>query len=89
MKRCKFGQVLYKMSKLQVFYISWNILNKRKGNWGGGGMCKMGLVSFQGKIVTIAPNFPGKMTVFQFWTYFFICPSLTFGSPTHTKVTFS
>ena len=28
-------------------------------------MCKRGLPSFQGKIETITPDFPGKMTVFS------------------------
>ena len=45
-------------------------------------------VSFQGKVRTIAPDFPGKMTVFQFWPYLSACPSLKSGFPTHTKIIF-
>ena len=32
---------------------------------------KWGLLSFQGKIGTIAPDFPGKMTVFLVFTLLF------------------
>ena len=45
------------------FYIFWDILDKRKGNLGQE-CVKRGLLSFQGKIGTIVPDFPGKMTVF-------------------------
>ena len=49
---------------------------------------KGGLLSFQGKIGTIAPDFPGKMRVFQFGPYFSACPSLKSGFPTHAKIIF-
>ena len=45
------------------FDIFWDILNKIKDNLGQ--ECVKGrLLSFQGKIGTIAPDFPEKMTVF-------------------------
>ena len=49
------------------------------------------ILSFQSKIGTTDPDFPGKMTVifFQFSSYFFACPSLKSGFPTHTKMIFS
>ena len=48
----------------------WDILNKMKDNLSQ--RCvDGGLLSFQGKIGTIAPDFPGKMTVFPVLTLFF------------------
>ena len=53
--------------KIIVFYtflyIFWVILNKMKDNLGQE-CVKGGLLSFQGKIGTIVPDFPGKMRVF-------------------------
>ena len=46
--------------------IFWEILNKVKDNLGQE-CVKGGLLSFQGKIGTIAPDFPGKMTVL--WSF--------------------
>ena len=43
---------------------------------------KWGPLSFQGKIETIFPAIPGKMTVFQFWPYFSTRPSLKSGFST-------
>ena len=51
-------------------------------------MCKRGLLSFQGKIKTISPDFPGKMIVSHFWPYFSTCPSLKSGFLTQTKIIF-
>ena len=49
-------------------------------------MCKGGLLSLQGKIGTIDPDFPGKMTFFQFLSYFFACSSLKSDFLTYTKI---
>ena len=49
-----------KMSKS----IFWDILNKMKDNIGQE-CVKRGLLSFQGKIGTIAPDFPGKWQFFS------------------------
>ena len=45
------------------FYIFWDILNKMKDNLGQE-CVKRKLLSFQGKIETIVPDFARKMTVF-------------------------
>ena len=78
MAKCK------KCQNYRFFDIFWDILDKRKGNF-----CqeyvKKGLLSFQGKVGTIAPDFPGKMTVFQFWPYFSTCPFLKSGIPAYIK----
>ena len=72
---------------IDFFYIFWDILDKRKSNLGQ--ECVKGrLLSFQGKIRSVAPDFPGKMTVFQFWPYFFTCPSLKYGITNSTKIIF-
>ena len=42
-----------------------DILNKMKDNLGQE-CVKEDLVSFQGKVETIDPDFPGKMTIFHF-----------------------
>ena len=55
------------------FYIFWDILNKRKGNLGEE-CVKTGLLFFQGKIGTIAPDLPGKMTVSSFGPTFLPVP---------------
>ena len=56
-ERCKFGKVF--------FDIFWNILNKMKDNLGQ--ECVKGRpLSFQGKIGTTVPDFPGQMTVSSF-----------------------
>ena len=49
---------------------------------------KEGLLSFQRKIETIVPGFPGKMIVFQFLPYISTCPSLNFGFHTQIKIIF-
>ena len=50
--------------------IFWDILNKMKDKLGQ--ECVKGrLLSFQDKIETIAPDFPGKMTVFLLFTLLF------------------
>ena len=48
-----------KMSILLVFYISWDILDKRKGNLGQE-CVNRGLLFFQDKKGIIALDFPGK-----------------------------
>ena len=52
-----------KCQNYRVFDIFWDSLDKRKGNVGQE-CVKFGLLTFQGKIGTIAPDFSGKMTVF-------------------------
>ena len=59
-ERCKFGKVLRKCQNYRFFDIILDILNKLKDNLGQG-CVKGGLLSFQGKFETIAPDFPGKM----------------------------
>ena len=49
--------------------IFWDILNKMKDNLVK--MCKTGLLSFQGKIGTIAPDFPEKNDSFPVLTLLF------------------
>ena len=57
--------LLEKCQNCRFFDIFWDILNKMKDNLSQ--KCvKKGLLFFQGKIGTIAPDFPGKMTVFHF-----------------------
>ena len=53
-----------KCQKYRFFDIFWDILNKRKDNLGQKCL-KGGLLSFQGKLETIVPDFAGKMTVFS------------------------
>ena len=67
---CKFGKVLEKYQNYRFFEIFWDILNKMKYNLGQE-CVKGGLLSFQGKIGTIVPDFPGKMTVFPVLTLLF------------------
>ena len=62
-ERCKFGKVLEKYQNYRFFDIFLDILQKMKKNLGQERV-KRGLLSFQDKIGTIAPDFPGKMTVF-------------------------
>ena len=62
-ERCKFKEVLEKCQNYKFYDIFWDILDKIKGNLG------QECVNFQGKTRTIAGDFPGKMTVFQFWSY--------------------
>ena len=62
-ERCKLGEVLGKCQNYRFFEIFWDILDKMKG-YLSQECAKDGLISFQGKIRTIAPDFPGKMTVF-------------------------
>ena len=54
-----------KCRNYRLFDIFWDILDKRKGNLGQE-CVEGGLLCFQSKIGTNAPDFPGKMTVFQF-----------------------
>ena len=63
-ERCKFAKVLEKFQKYS-FFIFWDILNKKKDNLGQE-CVKEGLLCFQGKTVTIAPDFPRKCFFFQF-----------------------
>ena len=57
-ERCKSGKALKKCQNYRFFDIFWDILNKIKDNLGK--KCvKAGLLSFQGKIGTIVPDFPG------------------------------
>ena len=58
--------------------IFWYILDKMKVNWGQE-CVKEGLLSFQGKIGTIATDFPEKMTVFSVLTILSTCLSLKSG----------
>ena len=58
------------MSKLQVFDIFWDILNKMKDNLSQE-CVKGGLLSFQGKFETITPGFPGKLTFSLVFTLLF------------------
>ena len=62
---CKFGKVLEKCENYRLFEIFWDILNEMKDNLGQE-CVKGGILSFQGKIGRIFPDFLGKMTVFQF-----------------------
>ena len=57
------------------FYIFGDILNKMKDNLGQE-CVKGGLLSFQGKIGTIAPDFPGKNDSFSTFDPTFppVCP---------------
>ena len=76
-----------KCQNYRFLHIFWDILNKMKDNLGH--ECGNGeLLSFQGKTGTIAPDLPGKLTVFQFRSYFSACPFLKSGIPTHTKIIF-
>ena len=52
-----------KCQNYRFFDIFWDILNKVKDNLDQE-CVKDGLLSFQGKFETIAPDFYGKMTVF-------------------------
>ena len=52
-----------KCQNYRFFDILWNILEKRQSSLGQE-CVKRGLLSFQDKIGTIAPDFPGKMRVF-------------------------
>ena len=87
-KGCKFGKVLEKCQNYRFFDIFGDIFNKMKDN-----LCqkcvKGGLLSFQGKIETIAPDFPGKNdNSSTFDPTFSACLSLKSGSLTHTKIRF-
>ena len=62
-ERCKVGKVFKKCQNYRFFDIFWDILNKMKDDLGQ--ECVKRASILQGKIGTIAPNFPGKMTVFQ------------------------
>ena len=62
-ERCKLGTVLEKCQNYRFFDIFLDILHKMRENLGRE-FVKRRLLSFQGKIGTIAPDFPGKMTVF-------------------------
>ena len=63
-------QIWENVKIIVFFYIFWDILNKMKDNLGQE-CVKGGLLSFQGKIGTIAPDFPGKITVFPVLTLLF------------------
>ena len=61
------------MSKLYVFDIFWEILNKMKDNLSQ--ECVKGeFLFFHCKIGTIVPDFPGKITVFSVLTPLFRLP---------------
>ena len=86
-ERFKLWKVLEKCQNYRFFYISWDILNKMMDNLGQDCVTG-GFYPSRVKIGTIAPDFPGKMSFFQFGPYFSTCPSLKFGFPTHTKIIF-
>ena len=69
-ERCKFGKVLKKCQNMGFLDIFLDILNRTKENLGQEHV-KGGLLSFQGKIGTISPDSPGKMTVFPVLTLLF------------------
>ena len=56
--------MLGKCQNYRFFDIFLDILHKMKDNLGQKRV-KRGLLSFQGKIGTIAPDFPGKITAFS------------------------
>ena len=69
-ERCKFGKALEKCQNYRAFSIFWDISDKIKDNLHE--KCVKGeLLSFHGKIETIASDFPGKMTVFPALTLLF------------------
>ena len=70
-----------KCQNYRLFDIFLDILHKMKEKLGQEHV-KSGPLSFQGKIETIFPEIPEKMTVFPVLTYFFIRPSLKSGFPT-------
>ena len=76
-----------KCQNYRFFDIFWDILDERKINLGQE-CVKYGLITFQGKIGIITPDFPGKMRVFIFDPTFPTCPSQTSYIPTHTKFIF-
>ena len=60
--RCKFEKVLKKCQNYRILDIFWDILGKMKDTLCQ--ECVRGeLLSFRGKIGTISPGFPEKMTV--------------------------
>ena len=64
------GNCLQNVKIIGFLDIFWDILNKMKDNVGQ--KCVKGeLLSFQGKIETIAHDFLGKMTVFPLLTLLF------------------
>ena len=77
-ERCKLEKLFEKVKIIQLFVdIFWDILNKMKDNLGQ--ECVKGeLLSFQDKTETIAPDFPGKMTVFSTFDLTFppACPKI-------------
>ena len=61
----QFWGSLRKCENCKFSDIFWNFLDKKKSNFGQEYVKKL-LLFFQGKNETIAPDFPGKMTVFGF-----------------------
>ena len=59
-----------KCQNYRLFAIFWDILDKMKGNLDQE-CVKRGLLSFQGKIGTISPDFPRKMTVLRVFALLF------------------
>ena len=74
-ERCKFEKVSGKCQNYMFFDIFWDLLNKMKNNLGQE-CVKEGILSFQGKSGTTAPDFLGKMTVFPVLTLLFCLPLL-------------
>ena len=66
-------ELFEKCQNYRFFEIFWDFLNKMKDNLGQE-CVKGGLLSFQGKIETVAPDFPGKMTVFSSFGLLFHLP---------------
>ena len=46
------------------------------------------VLTIQGKMVKILLKSPGKLSIFQFCSYFSTCPSLKSGRPTLIKIIF-
>ena len=87
-ERYKFGKLFEKCQKCRIFDNSWDILNKMKDNLDQE-CVKGGLLSFQGKIETIAPDFSGKNdSVFLVLTLLFHLSLPKSGFPTQTKIIF-
>ena len=64
-ERCKSGKLFEKCQNYRFSEIFWDILSKMNDNLGQE-CVKGGLLSFQGKIETIVPDFSGKWQFFQF-----------------------
>ena len=75
-----------KCQHYRFFDIFWDTLNKMKDNLDQE-CVKGGLLSFQGKIETIASDFPGKMTVFSSFdsTFHLSLPKIWLSHPNPNK----